>query len=65
MDKITNKLIVKFKDSYGRSLCYPVNGKAHAFLAIQGGKTLSDSTLHIVEQMGFDIQVETPNWKDR
>tara|TARA_R110002020_G_scaffold374929_1_gene586174 strand:+ start:673 stop:870 length:198 start_codon:yes stop_codon:yes gene_type:complete len=65
MDKITNKLIVKMKSNYGRTLCYPVNGNAHAFLAIQGGKTLSDRTLRIVEKMGFDIQVETPNWKDR
>ena len=63
--KITNKLIVRFRDSYGRKNCYPVNGNARAFLAIQGGKTLSNRTLHIVEKMGFDIQVETPNWKDR
>lgn len=63
--KTTNKLTVKLKESYGRPLWYPVNGNAHAILAIQGGKTLSDSTLHIVEQMGFDIQVETPNWRDR
>ena len=63
--KITNKLTVKLKESYGRPLWYPVDENAHAFLAIQGGKTLSDRTLRIVEKMGFDIQVETPNWKDR
>ena len=63
--KITNKLTVKLKESYGRPLWYPVDENAHAILAIQGGKTLSDRTLRIVEKMGFDIQVETPDWKDR
>ena len=63
--KTTNKLTVKLKESYGRPLWYPVDENAHAILAIQGGKTLSLPTMGILEKMGFDIQVETPNWREQ
>ena len=43
--EVSNTLTVRVKHNYGRTLCYPVDDNAYAFLAIQGGKTLSDRTL--------------------
>tara|TARA_R100001530_G_C4293517_1_gene148623 strand:+ start:736 stop:1047 length:312 start_codon:yes stop_codon:yes gene_type:complete len=63
--KVWNRLTVRLKNNYGRTLCYPVDENAHAFLQIQGGKTLSDLTLDRAEKLGFDIQIEQPNWRDR
>ena len=60
---MSNKLTIRIKNNYGRNLCYPVDDNAYAFLAIQGGKTLSDRTLDRAEQLGFAIQIETPNWR--
>jgi len=61
----SNKLTVRLKNNYGRTLCYPVGKTAHAFLEIQGGKTLSDLTLDRAEKLGFEIQTEQPNWRNR
>ena len=61
--KVSNTLTIRIKNNYGRNLCYPVDDNAYAFLAIQGGKTLSDRTLDRAEQLGFAIQIETPNWR--
>ena len=63
--KIWNRLTVRLKNNYGRTLCYPVDENAQAFLEIQGGKTLSDLTLDRAEKLGFDIQIEQPNWRNR
>ena len=59
------KLTVRLQNNYGRTLCYPVGKTAQAFLEIQGGKTLSDLTLDRAEKLGFDIQIEQPNWRNR
>ena len=61
----SNKLTIRLKNNYGRTLCYPVGKTAHAFLEIQGGKTLSDLTLDRAEKLGFEIQTEQPNWRNR
>jgi hypothetical protein len=44
------------KCNYGTDHFYPANPTANLFLRIQGGKTLTKSTLKVLKDEGYAIQ---------
>lgn len=52
------KIIVRPEKVYGRTLYYPVCDTAKMFLKIQGGKTLSFDTIHILAEADYVIEAE-------
>jgi len=53
-------IIVRIKNVYGQDLVYPVCEKAQAFATLTGKKTLTGYALRTIENLGFEIEVETP-----
>ena len=42
---------------YGNVLHYPVCQKAKLFARIAGSKTLTEYTMHLIKQMGYEIRL--------
>ncbi len=55
---------IKIKEVYGKKMCYPINKTAVTFAAIAGTKTLSESVLKAVEGLGYNIVVESDDWRN-
>ena len=53
-------IIVRIKNVYGQDLVYPVCEKARHFATLTGKKTLTGYALRTIENLGFEIEVETP-----
>lgn len=51
-------ITVKIEHQYGQRRVVPVCEKAHAFAAIAGTKTLTDSTLTQIKYLGFAVEVQ-------
>ena len=49
------RVLVQFKDQYGRTVCHPVNEQAKVFAEIAGTKTLTWHTLKGIDYLGFKI----------
>ena len=48
---------VRVKDVYGNQMIYPVCDAAKVFAAIAGTKTLTQQTLLLIKQLGYDIDI--------
>ena len=48
---------VRVKDVYGNQMIYPVCDAAKVFAAIAGTKTLTQPTLLLIKQLGYDISI--------
>jgi hypothetical protein len=48
---------VRVKDVYGNQMIYPVCDAAKVFAAIAGTKTLTQQTLLLIKQLGYDINI--------
>ena len=49
------KIEVRIKDVYGSQMIYPVCDAAKVFAHIAGTKTLTQQTLLLIKQLGYDI----------
>tara|TARA_R100001143_G_C3291777_1_gene101561 strand:+ start:360 stop:599 length:240 start_codon:yes stop_codon:yes gene_type:complete len=49
------RVVVRFKDQYGRMVCHPVDEQAKVFAEIAGTKTLTYHTLKGIDYLGFKI----------
>jgi len=55
---------IKIKEVYGKKMFYPVDKVAVTFAAIAGTKTLSESVLKAAEGLGYNIIVESNDWRN-
>ncbi len=54
------KITVYIKSVYGQPRIYPVCDKAKALTWLTGNKCLTKSQLAVIETLGFDVEVQTP-----
>ncbi len=57
MGSDSKKLIIKFKDVYGRELAYPENEVANLFCKLMDAKAFTRKQLEMIHQLGFEIEV--------
>lgn len=53
---------IEIKNVYGNELIYPANDTAAKLANLTGKKTLSRVDLAIIKNLGFDIQIKTPQF---
>jgi len=53
-----NKIIVRFKNVYGKELIYPVCKKAMTFSRLIGKLTFSASDILTIKMLGFVVETE-------
>ena len=51
-------ITVKIKTNYGTRCVYPVCEASKLFASISGNKTLTDSTISKIKELGYSILVE-------
>jgi hypothetical protein len=51
---------VQIRTVYGRDTVYPACADARRFADIAGSKTLTDQTLRLVRDLGYEIQIVHP-----
>lgn len=51
-------ITVQIKSVYGNETIYPVCDKAKAFAAIAGDKTLTRTTIKLVKELGYAVNVQ-------
>ena len=56
---------VYYKTVYGNDLCYPKCMTAKKFARLTNQKTLSQSALNLIQDMGYAILVDAYNPKDQ
>ena len=56
------ELIVEIKTVYGNEAIYPMNESAQIFAKIAGTKTLTRQTIQFAVQLGYVVQVVTPEF---
>ena len=54
------RITVKVKNVYGNDLVYPVCKDAQVFAQIAGSKTLTETTLKRIKDLGYQIVSVTP-----
>ncbi len=54
------KITVTIKSVYGRRRIYPICDKAKAFARLTGNKCLTKSQVEIIESLGFQVEIQTP-----
>ena len=54
------KITVYIKSVYGQPRIYPVCDKAKAFARLTGNKCLTKSQIEIIESLGFQVEIQTP-----
>ena len=54
------KITVRIKSVYGQPRIYPVCDKAKAFVHLTGNKCLTNDQITLIEFLGFEIEVQTP-----
>ena len=54
------RITVKVKNVYGNDLVYPVCKDAQVFAQIAGSKTLTETTLKRIKDLGYQIVSMTP-----
>ena len=54
-------ITVRIKDVYGNQMIYPVCDAAKVFARLAGTKTLTQDTLRCIRQLGYEVEIETPN----
>lgn len=57
---------IEIKDVYGNKTFYPVCEKSKLFASIAGTITLTQGTLALIEQLGYDVKVVTvpKGWRE-
>jgi len=55
---------IRIKEVYGKKMFYPVDKVAVTFATIAGTKTLSESVLKAAEGLGYNIIVESNDWRN-
>lgn len=53
--------LVEVRNVYGNEMIYPANRQAELFANLAGKKTLSQSDLSLITQLGFVVQEANPN----
>jgi len=53
---------IEVKNVYGNQLIYPVNDEARLFAQIAGKKTFDKKDLIAISELGFKLQVVTPEF---
>ena len=51
------KIQVEVKNVYGNQMVYPFCKKAKQFAEIIGKKTLTPHAIHIIQEMGYELEV--------
>jgi len=55
---------IRIKEVYGKKMFYPIDKVAVTFATIAGTKTLSEAVLREVEGLGYNIIVESDDWRN-
>lgn len=53
-------IIVEIKNVYGSTQIYPVSQEAKIFARIAGTKTLTGTTISLVKQLGYEVEIQSP-----
>lgn len=56
-----NRISVQVRSVYGKDVVYPACPKSVVFAQIAGTKTLTDDTLFLITQLGFEIDPVAPS----
>ena len=60
---MNRSILIEVKQSYGRPVIYPACNNAETFARLAGTKTLTASTLELIEQLGYTIDTVIPKWR--
>jgi hypothetical protein len=60
---MNRSILIEVKQSYGRPVIYPTCNNAETFARLAGTKTLTASTLELIEQLGYTIDTVIPKWR--
>tara|TARA_R100001369_G_scaffold614_1_gene2064 strand:- start:834 stop:1025 length:192 start_codon:yes stop_codon:yes gene_type:complete len=60
---MSRSILIEVKQSYGRPVIYPACNNAETFARLAGTKTLTASTLELIEQLGYTIDTVIPKWR--
>jgi hypothetical protein len=52
-------ITVRIQNNYGNKVIYPVCKHAMTFADIAGTKTLTESTLKLIEKLGYKVMTES------
>ena len=55
-----NTVKVRTQNNYGRRLVYPVNSLADKLTQLTGKKTLTDRSLALIKEIGFQVEAIAP-----
>jgi len=56
---MTNAITVEIKSVYGTQKIYPACQKAEVFCKMVGQKTLTETDIKRIKELGFEVQVAT------
>tara|TARA_R110000737_G_C14486743_1_gene469487 strand:- start:189 stop:362 length:174 start_codon:yes stop_codon:yes gene_type:complete len=51
-------ITVRVKDNFGNRAVYPVCSDAQTFAELAGTKTLTDETIRLVKDLGYEVQIQ-------
>lgn len=54
------KITVRLKTVYGNELIYPADKRAELFARLTKKKTLTIEEIKILEELGYEIEIEQP-----
>jgi hypothetical protein len=60
---MSKSILIEIKHCYGKQVIYPACNNAETFANLTGCKTLTTKTLKLIEDLGYTIDVITPNWR--
>jgi hypothetical protein len=60
---MSKSILIEVKAQYGNTVIYPACNNAETFAKLAGTKTLTQHTLELIEELGYQIDTYTPDWK--
>ena len=51
-------ITVRVKNNFGNRAIYPVSSDAQTFCELAGTKTLTDETIRLVKELGYEVQIQ-------
>ena len=60
---MSKSILIEVKARHGHDVIYPAGNNAETFARLAGTKTLTKHTLELIEQLGYEIDTYTPDWR--
>jgi hypothetical protein len=60
---MSKSILIEVKTQCGNNVIYPACNNAETFAKLAGTKTLTKHTLELIEQLGYEIDTYTPDWR--